>query len=58
MGKFQEKVGKKNMVKWRESRNHFWGGRVLLEHAAEGARIKLTPAKSMKDPSVWLVIGN
>ena len=42
-----------NMVKWRESRNHFWGGRVLLEHAAEGARIKLTPARSMKAQCGW-----
>ena len=55
MEKFQEKVGKKNII-WlngERAETIFGGGRVLLEHAAEGARIKLTPARSMKAQCGW-----
>ena len=46
-----------NMVKWRESRNHFWGGQSTVGACCRGCKDKINPSKKYESP-VWLVIGN
>lgn len=58
--KFQEKVGKNNMDKWRERRNHFLGGgggQSTFGACCGRCKDKINPARGRK-MVVWLVISN